>query len=41
MASGLDGVTNIMVIANLVMRWWTLRGKLVSSFLLGLGALGP
>jgi hypothetical protein len=41
MASGLDGVTNIMVIANLVMRWWTLRGKLVSSFLPGLGALGP
>jgi hypothetical protein len=40
-ASGLDGVTNITVIANLVMRWWTLRGKLVSSLLPGLGALGP
>ena len=41
MASSLDGVTHITVIADLFACEWMGRGKLVPLLLPGLGALGP
>ena len=41
MAHGLDGVTDIMVITDLVMRGGTLRERLMPLFLSGLGIPSP
>jgi hypothetical protein len=40
-ASGLDGVTHIVVITDMVARGWMMRGKLSPLLLPVLGSLGP